>query len=162
MDMTESDPKELAARLKYSMDKLMKELESQVEDAQRLHSRARDTEDPDAELETRIYRYALENFQDAAQKAHHYAKYLLGDIDADGFLALNTRGRFELPTADGETFEFSCASSIELYDEQEQRWMFGNVEYGDKYEHGYYYKPAGRGLQPGMKARHRHVSIWDD
>jgi hypothetical protein len=163
MDMAESDPKELAARLKYSMAKLMKELESQVEEAQRLHSQADDAEDPDAELETRIYSNAVQGFQEAVQDAHHYAKYLLGDVDATGELELNARGRFELPTTDGrDTFEFTCACSIEIFDEKKRIWLYGSVEYADRYEHGYYFKPAGIALQPGIKARHRHVNLWDD
>jgi hypothetical protein len=163
MGMNESGLKELAARMKYSMAKLMKELESQVEEAQRMHSQADDAEDPDAELETRIYLSALQGSQEAVQDAHHYAKYLLADLDAAGELELNTRGRFELPTADGrDTFEFSCGCGIEILDEKEQRWMYGNVEYADKYEHGYYFKPGGIALQPGIKARHRCINPWDD
>jgi len=165
--MTESDPKELAARLKYSMAKLMKELESQVEEAQRLHNRAVDSEDPEAELETRIYSNAVQGLQEAVQGAHHYAKYVLGNIDASGQLELNARGRFCLPAVDEpgfrrDAFEFSCGCGIEIFDEREARWMYGNVEYANKYEHGYYFKPGGIALQPGLKARHRHVNPWDD
>ncbi len=157
------DTKELATRLKFSTAKLLKELESQVEEAQRLHSRARDAEDPDAELETRIYSNTVQGIQDALQDANHYAKYLLAGIDADGLLKLNTRGRFELPATDRrDAFEFTCGCSIEIYDEQERRWMYGSVEYADQYEHGYYFKPGRMALQPGMKARHRHISQWDD
>jgi hypothetical protein len=36
------------------------------------------------------------------------------------------------------------------------------VEYADRYEHGYYFKPAGIALQPGIKARHRYINPWDD
>jgi hypothetical protein len=157
------DTKEMATRLKFSTAKLLKELESQVEEAQRLHSRARDAEDSYAELETRIYSDTIQGLQEAVQNANHYAKYLLANIGADGLLKLNAWGRFELPTADGrDTFEFTCGCSIEIYDEQERRWMYGSVEYADKYEHGYYFKPGRMALQPGMKARHRHISQWDD
>jgi NOL1/NOP2/fmu family ribosome biogenesis protein len=161
--MTESNLKDLTAKLKYSMGNLLKELESQIEEAQRLHSRARDAEEPDNELETRIYLHAVEDLLAAVDDAQSHMKYLLGDIDADGYLTLNDRGRFELPGIDGyANREFTCSNSIELWDERNRRWLYGNVEYADQYPHGYYFKQARLGLQPGMRARHRYFSSWDD
>lgn len=162
-----SDLKDLAARLKVTMGKFLKELDVQVEKAQSLHYEAEGTDDPDAELETRIYSNTMQGLQESVHDALHYTKYLLGNIDADGQLELNARGRFYLPAVDErgirrDTFEFTCGDSIEIFDEQEQQWLYGSVEYADKYEHGYYFKPAGLALQPGMKARHRHVNSWDD
>jgi hypothetical protein len=164
MGMNESGLKELAASLKYSMAKLMKELESQVEEAQRMHSQADDAEDPDAELETRIYRDVIQSLQEEVRDTQHYAKYLLSDIDAAGELILNKRGRFELLLAGSynEVWEFSCGNSIEVWDEQNRRWMYGSVEYSDSYPHGYYFKQARMALQPGMIARHRYINPWDD
>ncbi|MGD0623001.1 MAG: hypothetical protein ABSA82_11190 [Thermacetogeniaceae bacterium] len=42
------DLKELAARFKFSLGKLLKELDSQVEEARKMHCKAEDAEDPDA------------------------------------------------------------------------------------------------------------------
>jgi len=159
-----AEPKDLAARLKFSMHKLLAELESQVEEAQRILSRAADAEDTEAEFDSRIYMDAIEGFQDAVQHAYHYCKYLLGNIDAAGRLKLNEWDKFYLPAV-GErrdTFEFSCGCGIEIFDEQRQMWLYGSVEYADRYEHGYYFKPAGIALQPGIKARHRYINPWND
>jgi hypothetical protein len=146
------------------MGKLLKELDAQYDEVQHLFARADDNaEDPAEVLDARIYMHAVEDLREAVISASNSAKYLLSDIDAEGELILGSNGRFQLPKVGlYELFEFSCASSIELYDEKERRWMHGSVEYSDKYEHGYYFKQVGIGLQPGMKARHRHVNLWDD
>ncbi len=159
-----ANPKELANKLQISTSKLLKELDAQYDEAQQLFSMADDDAKVPADvLDARIYLHAIEDLREAVISANNSAKYLLAEIDAEGALILGRNGRFQLPKVGlYELFEFSCASSIKLYDEEKRRWMHGSVEYSDKHEHGYYFKPTGIGLQPGMKARHRHVSVWDD
>lgn len=85
------DLKELAVRLKFSMGKLLKELDAQYDEVQHLFARADDNaEDPAEVLDARIYLHAVEDLREAVISASNSAKYLLADIDAEGELMLCT------------------------------------------------------------------------
>lgn len=158
------DVKVLAEQLRLTTKKLLKEMDRQVDTACGILHRAEDGGDPDSELDARLCWNAFQDLQNALQDAHGWAKYLLGDIDAAGKLVLHENGRFRLPATNGrddDYWEFTCGGSIEVWNEKEQRWVYGHVEYADKYPHGYYFTSTKVGLQPGIRARHRHVSLWE-
>ena len=72
------------------MYKLLTELESQVEEAQKIHRRAEDAEDTEAEFDSQIYMHAIERlFFRRCSACLSLSKYLLGGIDAARRLKLN-------------------------------------------------------------------------